>query len=226
MNEKLRIIDLTHKLSSEIPSWDGSPNFELAIDTDYKDCTPPDLFRTHKIKCGAGTGTHIDAPAHVVSGGRTIDQLTISELVTDCAVIDVSSKAGADYVIFPEVIEEFEKQHGQIKQNSFVIFYTGWDRYWNDKEKYSNNHKFPSVDMSTAKLLIKRGISGLGIDTLSADTGAKGFPVHRAILGGDKYLVENIANAKDLPPTGAKIFVLPIKVKDATEAPIRLIATI
>lgn len=48
--------------------------------------------------------------------------------------------------------------------------------------------------------------------------------MHRAILGADKYLVENVANAKLLPPTGAKVLVLPIKIKDATEAPIRLIA--
>ena len=49
-------------------------------------------------------------------------------------------------------------------------------------------------------------------------------PVHRRILGADKYLVENIANAKELPPIGAKVFVLPMKIKNSTEAPVRLIA--
>jgi kynurenine formamidase len=84
--------------------------------------------------------------------------------------------------------------------------------------------KFPSVHENVAKLLLERGVTGIGIDTLSADTGADGFPVHRAILGAGKYLVENVANAKELPPTGAKIAVLPMKIKDGTEAPIRLIA--
>ena len=107
-----------------------------------------------------------------------------------------------------------------------MILYTGWEKYWHNGEKYINNHKFPSIDKSTALLLLERNISGLGIDTLSADTGANGFPVHQAILGAGKYLVENITNAKALPPVGAKTFVLPIKIKDATEAPIRLIAII
>lgn len=226
MNKDFKIVDLTHELSAEIPTWDGSCGFELAIDTDYKDCTPPDLFRTQKIKCGAGIGTHMDAPAHIKEEGLTIDELKLEDLITDCVVIDVSSVVDENYIIMPEAVENFEKEHGEIKPNSFVIFYTGWDKYWDEKEKYINNHKFPSVDESTALFLLKRKIVGLGIDTLSADTGEAGFPVHRAILGRDKYLVENIANAKELPATGAKSFVLPIKIKDSTEAPVRLIALV
>lgn len=228
MNEpkEFKIIDLTHSLSVETPSWNGESGFELSIETDYEDCVSPNLFRTQKIKSNGGIGTHMDAPAHVVPGGRAIDQLTLEELVTDCAVIDVSYETDENYVIMPSSIEKFEKKYREIKPNTFVIFYTGWDKFWNDREKYNNNHKFPSVDVSTAEFLLKRNIAGLGIDTLSADTGKNGFPVHRAILSANKYLVENIANAKELPPVGAKVLVLPIKVKGGTEAPIRLIALI
>lgn len=226
MTKKLKAIDLTHTLSSEIPSWDGSCGFELSTITDYKDCTPPNLFRVQRMKCNAGIGTHMDAPAHVIKNGRTIDELHLNELITDCVVINVSSKAFANYVIMPEIIQKFEKKYGKIKSNSFVIFYTGWDKRWANKEKYNNNHKFPSVHVSTAELLLKRNISGIGTDTLSVDTGEHGFPVHNAILGADKYLVENITNTKSLPPIGAKILVLPLKIKDGTESPIRLIALI
>ena len=75
-------------------------------------------------------------------------------------------------------------------------------------------------------MLLERGITGIGTDTLSVDTGLQEFPVHRAVLGAGKYLVENIANAKQLPATGAKILILPMKIKDGTEAPIRLIALV
>jgi len=224
MNSK--IIDLTHTLSKDIPTWDGSCGFESEIDTDYKDCKEPDVFRTQKLKMKAGIGTHMDAPAHCFPEYKTIESLTMEELVTDCVMINVSNEADGNYKVMPEVVEQFESKHGQIEENSFVIFYTGWDKYWDTPEKYRNDYSFPSIDVSTAKLLLERNIVGLGIDTLSADTGKDGFPVHRAILGAGKYLVENIANAKLLPITGAKIFVLPIKIKDATEAPIRLIALI
>jgi kynurenine formamidase len=223
---ELKAIDLTHTLSSTIPSWDGTCGFTLSLDTDYKDCTPPDLFRTQKIQMKGGMGTHMDAPAHCIEGAKTIEALTLEELVTDCVVIDVSDHADESYLIMPADVEKFEKEHGEIKSGSFVIFYTGWDKYWDTPEKYNNNHIFPSVDTSTAELLLKRNIAGLGIDTLSADTGKNGFPVHRAILGAGKYLVENIANAKSLPPTGAKSVLLPMKIKDGTEAPVRLIGLI
>ncbi len=226
MNKEFKVVDLTHTLSPEILTWDGSCGFEMATTLDYADCTHPDLFRKHSLKMECGIGTHIDAPAHVVLDGRTVDKLIMEELVTGCIVIDVSSEAHENYMIMPEVVEKFEKKYGEIKSNSFVIFYTGWDKHWNDTEKYNNNHKFPSVDISTAKLLMERNIAGLGIDTLSADTGINGFPVHREILGADKYLVENVANARELPSSGSRILVLPMKIKDGTEAPVRLVAFI
>lgn len=219
-----KVIDLTHTLSSTIPTWDGSCGFNINIDTDYNDCKEPDLFRTQKLNTNAGIGTHMDAPAHCFQNERTIESLTMEELVTDCVVIDVSKDANESYVVMTEIIERFEKDHGEIKENSFVIFYTGWDKYWETGDKYRNDYNFPSIDVSAAELLLKRNIAGLGIDTLSADTGKGGFPVHRAILGANKYLVENITNLKDIPPTGAKIAVLPIKIGGATEAAIRLIA--
>ena len=226
MNKNLNVVDLTHTLHQGIPGWDGDCGFRMSLSLDYKDCTEPDLFRKHDLQTPCGVGTHMDSPAHCIPGGQTIDTLKMDTLVTDCVVIDVASKADENYVIMPEDVEQFEKEHGQIKPNTFVVFYTGWDVHWDTPKKYHNDHKFPSVHESTAQLLIERDIAGLGIDTLSADTGANGFPVHRTILGAGKYLVENIANVKLLPPTGAKSFVLPVKIKDAAEAPVRLIALI
>ncbi|HLC75742.1 MAG TPA: cyclase family protein [Candidatus Peribacterales bacterium] len=220
------IIDLTHTLSSDTPNWDGGCAFNLSIACDYKDCTAPNIFRTQGIKCNAGIGTHMDAPAHCYEEGKTIDLLELKNLVTDCAVIRVDSEADEEYLIMPDAVEKFEGEHGRIQPNTFIIFYTGWDRYWNSLEKYRNDLKFPSVHVSTAELLMERDISGIGIDTLSPDARGIDFPVHRVILGAGKYIVENIANANDVPSVGAKICVLPMKIKDGTEAPIRLIAFI
>lgn len=220
-----RFIDLTHTLSETIPSWSGDCGFRLNIHGDYKESAGPDFFRSQDITMRAGMGTHMDAPAHCFEGKETIDTLKFENLVVDCVVIDVSADADEAYVVTPEVVEKFEKEHGEIKPNSVVIFYTGWDKYWNTPETYINNHMFPSIHEDTAQLLLKRDIAGLGIDTLSADTGVTGFPVHRAILGAGKYLIENVANAKDLSATGAKVIVAPLKIKDGTEAPIRLIAS-
>lgn len=219
------IIDLTYTLSSTTPSWDGGCGFDMPISVDYKDCKEPDLFRVHKINMRAGMGTHIDSPAHCIPDAKTIDKLELENLITDCVVIKAESE-DENYIIMPEVVERFEKEHGKIGGNTFVIFNTGWRKFWEDKDKYRNNLKFPSVHENTAKLLLERNIAGIGIDTLSPDSTGNAFPVHRIILGAGKYIVENIANVESLPPVGAKIYVMPLKIKDGTESPIRLVAVV
>lgn len=226
MKQPYKVIDLTHAISDSVPAWDGKPVFELTTLVDYKDCVPPNLFRIQKLTTGMSVGTHLDSPAHVIPGGRTIDQLTPEELITDCVVIDVSAEADEHYLVEPATIEKFEQQHGTIPADSLVVIYTGWSKHWDNPEKYHNDYVFPGVDLVAAELLLKRGIRGIGIDTFSCDTGQNGFPVHRAVLGADKYLVENIANADLLPATGARIFVLPMKVRNATEAPLRLVGLV
>lgn len=226
MPHHLKLLDLTHPLSSKNPTYEGTCGFNLSISLDYKDCKAPNLFRVNRTEGKAGVGTHMDAPAHCFPKGKTIDELDLEDLVTDCAVIDVSKESGQNYLAMPDAVLQFEREHGHISPNTFVIFYTGWDKFWNTPKKYRAELKAPGVHVDTAKLLLKRNIAGIGIDTLSADAGAVDFQVHRIVLGAGKYLVENIANAKKLPATGAKSLVLPIKIEDGTEAPIRLIALI
>jgi len=64
----------------------------------------------------------MDAPAHVVSGAATIDELGLDVLLSDCVVIDVSAEADETYRVAPTVVEQFEREHGQISPQSFVIF--------------------------------------------------------------------------------------------------------
>ena len=218
-----KIIDLTHALTSTIPTWNGSCGFEHHIKRDYKDCDTEVKFRVQQLKMHAGIGTHMDSPAHIIKGGKTIEQLDLNNLIAPCYVIDVSDKANDSFSVSENDIIEFEKKHGSIKKNSFVIIHTGWSQYWEEPSKYHNGHLFPSVDGQAAKLLLKRNIAGLGIDTLSPDRPKDGFPVHQHLLGNDKYIVENIANAQLLPAVGSYTLALPIKASGATEAPIRLI---
>lgn len=225
-NKDSQIVDLTHSLTTGIPSWSIDCRFHLLLESDYQDCQGTDLFRTQKITTNLGIGTHIDSPAHCFPEGKTVDLLNLGNLITNCAVIKVDDVAHDKYLIMPDEVEKYENNHEKIQPNTFVIFYTGWDQYWDNPEKYNNNLRFPSIHEDTARFLLERNIAGLGIDTLSPDAMGESFPVHRVILGSGKYLIENVANARNLPPSGAKIFVMPMKIKEGTEAPVRLVAFI
>ena len=216
------IIDLTHSLTSEIPQWGIECGFRHHIVTDYSDCASQVKFRAQRLEMVAGIGTHMDAPAHCIPGSATIDDLPLTSLITPCRVIDVSQKANERYLISVEDIQSFEKEHGLIPKDSFVLLHTGWGEYWDNPATYRNNLIFPSLSLEGAELLLTRDIIGLGIDTLSPDCGDSGFPVHQLLLAAGKYIVENVANAKKLGPVGFSI-ALPIKIQKGTEAPIRLV---
>lgn len=74
--------------------------------------------------------------------------------------------------------------------------------------------------------MLERGVTALGIDTLSPDRSEDGFKVHKVFLGKNKIFIENVANLDKMPSVGGYVMVLPIKVKDGTEAPVRLVGLI
>ncbi|MCS5709857.1 cyclase family protein [Candidatus Berkiella aquae] len=218
------IIDLTHSLNSSIPTWDGHCGFSHQPILEHNPALPYS-FRTRSINMEEGIGTHLDAPLHVIADGRDVASLTLEELIAPAVIIDVSQQSHERYRVSPETILIFEEQHGKIMPGSLVIIYTGWSRHWSTPSLYHNNHVFPSISASAAELLVhERQIIGLGIDTLSPDCPENDeYPVHNMVLGANKYIIENIANANLLPATGSYVFALPMKIAQGSEAPIRLI---
>jgi kynurenine formamidase len=175
----------------------------------------------------AGVGTHIDAPVHCIAGAKAISELDLSSLCAPCFVVDISVNVEKNslYKLSLEDIMTFESKYGKIQSGGFVIVLTGWDKFWGISGSFRNEMKFPTLSPEAVKYLIEeRIISGIGIDTLSVDLPGDRYLCHELLLGSGKYIVECVANAKALPPTGSYTMALPIKVKDATEAPVRLVA--
>lgn len=226
MKFPFNVIDLTHVLSSDVPTWDMSCGFQCDDTLDYIDCSTDVKFRVQNLKLPAGLGTHIDAPAHCFKEGKSVAQISLKQLIAPCVVVDVSPKAHETYQCSLLDIETHEQEYGKIPRKAFVIIYTGWSKYWENAKQYRNNLQFPSVSKEVALLLLEREIVGLGIDTLSPDVEHSGYPVHHALLGADKYMIENIANTQALPRIGSFIMALPLPIVDGTEAPIRLIGLV
>lgn len=231
LSKNFKCIDLSHPINAQIPTWDGSCGFDLDLLCDYENCDSSTKFRVQKLNMKAGAGTHLDAPLHCFSRGKSIDQIPLKDLVLPSIVINVADKAKADYQLSIVDIQNFESDHGNIPSNHLVIIYTGWSKYWNDPSKYrsedSQGHMhFPSVSSKAAEYLLERNVNGLAIDTLSPDLPGNDYPVHRLFLGAGKYIIENIAQANQLPPRGAQVIAAPLKIEGGTEAPLRMIGIV
>lgn len=219
-------IDLTHTIHPDIPTWGGGCGFKHAIAQDY-----PAGCRTHKIDMQEGIGTHMDAPSHFIPGAKCIADISIEQFIVPACVIDISHHNDPLYMLSETDIQSYETQYGRIPAKSLVIAHTGWDKYWMHPEKYRNPNKegalqFPGFSKTAAEILIERNVVGIGIDTLSPDGSNMNFPVHKLMLGSDRYIIENLSNCHKLPAQGAYVIALPIKIQNGTESPIRAIAVI
>ena len=230
MNRQEHIIDLSHKINAAIPTWPTVEPFCCTVKVDYDQGVHAATYTL-----SASTGTHIDSPAHFIKNARTIDELTLQELVAPACVINVKDyvKNNHDYTITVEDIVHWEKLYGSIQPMSIVLVYTGWCKRWPDITAYRNMDlqgimHFPGISPEAARLLLNRNVVGIGIDTFSPDPGiSQRFPVHHLLLGADKYIIENLsANLELLPPTGALVYSLPIHIKNGPEAPARIIARV
>lgn len=220
------LVDLTHPIDGSVPTWTGSCGFSHEVKRDYDKG-----IRVLAYKMHSSVGTHMDAPSHFFKDGKNIADIPLEQLIVPACVIDVTAKANAYYSISPEDIEFFEERYGNIPPNSFVIGYTGWQRFWKEKEKYRNIssngiNQFPVFALETAQLLLKRGIVGIGIDTFSPDPADSDNPVHKCLLGAGKYIVENLTNLDQLPPLGSLVILFPLKISVGTESPIRAAALV
>jgi kynurenine formamidase len=225
------VVDLTHTMSGDFPTFFGVPGIEMQRQFDFK----KDGFNLYWWRIVEHAGTHLDAPIHFSEKGMTADQIAASSLVVPLAVIDVTAQAAknADYQMTPADLQAYEKKHGRIPDNACVAMHSGWARYANDAAKFagkdaSGSFHFPGVSPDAAQwLLTNRKVAGLAVDTLSLDYGpSKDFKTHYTWLPSGRWGLENVAGLDKVPASGATLVVGAPKVKDATGGLTRLFALV
>ena len=223
----MEVIDLTHTIHNDIQVYPGDPRPSISRGlTHEKDYCHVDLLRL-----GSHTGTHIDAPYHFLKGGQRIDEIPVQRFVGDGVLIDVSAKSDRD-LILPGDVEPYEDE---IAQGDFVIFRTGRDKNFGTPKYYFH----PYLSAEGAGLLVKMGVSLVGVDALNVDPtyygsmdsnpAAKdlpdeaeyGYPVHDILLGNDILIVENLCNLDKIKQVKGVYSFLPLKLKDSDGSPIR-----
>jgi kynurenine formamidase len=230
-----KVVDLTHPIDADTIFWPTEAKaFELT--EEHKGITERGFFYAANRFCTPEHGgTHVDAPYHFSQGGESVADVPVDRLIGRAVVIDVSDKTAADpdYTLKSEDVTAWEAEHGQVPAGSIVLLRTGWSSRWPDKRAYlgddtpgdASHLHFPSYGAEAAQLLVDRGASVLGVDTASVDHGpSKDFLVHRILGAANVVGLENVTNLDRLPPTGAWVMALPIKLAHGSGAPARVVA--
>jgi kynurenine formamidase len=222
------VVDLTPVLGPGTIPWPGSAGFAAEVVTEVD----TDGVFERVISLPEHIGAHVDAPAHFVSDGVTVDGIPAERLLVAAHVVDVraSAERNPDYTLEASAIEGYEAANGPIEDGSAVLMRTGWDARLADRERYyggltAEEHHFPGFGRSAAEMLVARGVVGLGIDSASIDSGSSsGFPVHKLTMAAGLWHVEVLANLGALPARGALLFVGVLRLAGGSGAPARVLA--
>ncbi len=224
-----RVVDLSHVLDSEMPTWPGDPELELESVASLQE----DGFNLRRFSMGEHSGTHVNAPAGFIAGGMGVDEFPASALVAPAVVIDVSEEAGADpdYLLRVDKLLAWEREHGAVPPQCFALLYTGWQDKWQDSRAYlgpaeDGSLHFPGFDaQSMGVLLTQRGVAGVGIDTHGVDGGLDtAFSINRRVLERRRPVLENLCNLDKLPPVGAVLVVGILRLKGGSGSPASVLA--
>lgn len=204
------IIDLSHPLHNGMPVYPGTEGPLLER---------PFTLKSHgyneaRLTMVTHTGTHMDAPAHMVADGKTLDQFKAEDFTGRALCIPF--KQGME-----PTIEELEKILAE-KNPDFLLFRTGWSRFWGTVQYFSD---FPVMSLSLAEWIGQQPIRGIGLDVISVDpVGATSFPNHFAILGNGKLIIENLAHLDSLPAGVFTLCCFPLPIVKADGSPVRAVA--
>ena len=230
-----RIVDLSYAFDRRTIYWPTAQPFRLT--SDFHGRTPGGFFYASNSLCASEHGgTHLDAPSHFAEAGLGADQIPPGSLIAPAAVLDVRAACAADpdRAATVEDVRAYEAEHGTIPEGAVAILFTGWGARWPDRKSYlgddtpgdASRLHFPGFSAEAATFLaMERRVAGLGIDTASIDRGmSRDFQAHQAAAAANVYNLENLASVDRLPPKGATLIVLPMKIAGGTGAPARVIA--
>jgi kynurenine formamidase len=227
-----RFVDLTHGFDT------NSSHFETATPMQVKDvcAQEQDGFWVQQFQLEGQWGTHVDAPAHGFKGGRTVDQITLQEMVLPLVVIDIHTQVAQnpDYIVMVDDVLAWEDRYGRIPQGAFVALRTDWSHRWPHQEAMYNYDaervsRTPGWGLDALSYLYDDcQITASGHETFDPDPGFRAkstnWACERYILGRNHYQIELLTNLDQCPPKGALVICAFPKPLQASGFPARVFA--
>ncbi|MBB6645273.1 cyclase family protein [Halobellus ruber] len=176
-------VDLSHPIETGMQTYPGDPDVAVRSHAAHD----ADGYRVSSLELGSHTGTHVDAPSHVLPDGKTLDAYPLDRFVFDAVRVDCRD-LGPREPVPPERIPSADAD--------CVVLWTGWDTHWGT-ERYLDH---PYLSPVAARACVDRGLA-VASDTLNPDptpTDAAGddepdgLVAHHALLEADCLILENL----------------------------------
>lgn len=226
---RYRLVDLSHRLETGIPTFPTHPKYILAP---YLSMGDPAEFN-QLIMCDH-SGTHVDSPAHFVpdhDDARRVftDQLDIGALVGRAVKLDFGPFPADSHTIELDDIRAWEAAHTQIQHGDIVLFNTRWSQHSKlIPEGFDYLRGWPGLSGEAARYLRDTGVKAVGIDCISIDPGDRsgdGLEAHYALLPAQVMVIENLTNLDAIPPV-SYFMAFPLPIGAGSGSPLRAVALV
>lgn len=205
--ENLKIYDLSVAIYPGMLKWIGDQDVKLRQETSIRN---GDAYNFSRLTCSTHIGTHIDAPYHFTADGKTVDTLSLYDLIGEALVVQID----ADTITADELRDIDFKTYKRIlfkTRNSELL-------------KSETFHKdYVALDYSAAELLVKNGVRVVGIDYLSIEMyETEEHPVHKLLTENEVIIIETLDLSK-IEPGAYFLVALPLKLRNSEGAPARVV---
>lgn len=198
--------DISQPLTNDMAHFPGDMPFDYSL-THTKKQTG--LVNVGQIAGSVHTGTHIDAPFHYDSNGKTVDQLDLNLYIGEAIVLDVSHTDK----ITAETLQAFNL-HGVTR----VLLHTSLP---NNPVRFPE--QLPELDTSIAEFLRENGVKLLGVDMPSVDPPeSENLATHQALYRHDIFILENLM-LDHIAPGRYELIALPLAISGADGSPVRAV---
>lgn len=161
-----------------------------------------------RIELDVHTGTHIDAPLHMVTEGETFETIQLDKLVGHCKVIDLTS--------VEDRISQADLERFPIHKDDFVLFKT--------KNSFEESFNFDFIYLAAdgAEYLTQVGVRGVGTDALGIERSQTGHPTHKTLFAHGVIVIEGL-RLKEVEQGEYYMVAAPLKLVGTDAAPARVL---
>ncbi|MFZ3591467.1 cyclase family protein [Bacillus sp. DJP31] len=199
----MKMYDITAPIFVGMPVYKNKPEKQPSFDT----VTNGHVTET-RMAIDVHTGTHMDAPLHMMNDGETIETISLDQIVGSCKVLDLT------HVV--DGISKADLASFDIKKDDFLLFKT---KNSSDEEF---NFEFIYLKEDGAQYLAELEIRGVGIDALGVERAQEGHPTHKALFSKRIVVIEGL-RLQEVPQGDYFMVAAPLKLIGVDASPARVL---
>ncbi|QDV25515.1 cyclase family protein [Aureliella helgolandensis] len=205
-----RIVDLSLPVTPKMPGVEVSQ-------CKFRDA---DGWNATMLQLYSHSGTHMDAPCHVLEAGATLDQQDLSACCGPAWVVHVPDVSPQMLLTVAHVTDVL----GDLEPGARLLLRTDWHRRFGTPEY---RHALPRISEELAHWLVDRKVALVGVEQLSvADVNNREelAKIHEILFRGGVVIVEALANLDQLTQPQVEFIALPLNIVGGDGCPVRAVA--